>query len=450
MTFLALILGVILGVAFCRWKQHQTDRQLKQTLISSPDNRESLPSLSTVSLVRREINYRDQQRQQLEESLRHWQYLLELAPIGYLHIDEENRLLWANQLARDLLKIDRWQPGEPIRLLLELVRSYELDQLIEKTRQSQQYQVEEWTFYSNNYDFERTRGEVEGLFLRGSSIPLPHHEVGVFLENLQSLRELSQASDRTISDLAHELRTPLTSIRLVAEALQKRVQGVELRWVEQLTREVNRLINLVHDFTEIRNLETNPSGSLVLQSVEIRGLIFSVWQTLNPLAERRELTLAYSGPEKTSLPGDKARLTQVFLNLFDNSIKYSPRQTTIRVEVEVTPLPKPQQSNLNYLDKRIINPSEDSNYLVIINIIDSGSGFAPADLPYVFNRLYRGDTSRQRPVYTEKEDEELSTNQGSGLGLAIVKQIIQAHGGSVNAQNHPETGGAWLQIKLPK
>ena len=87
--------------------------------------------------------------------------------------------------------------------------------------------------------------------------------------------------------------------------------------------------------------------------------------------------------------------------------------------------------------------------MAIINIIDSGSGFASADLPYVFNRIYRGDTSRQRPHYMQIE-EELSTNQGSGLGLAIVKQIIQAHGGSVSAQNHPETGGAWLQIKLPK
>lgn len=449
MTFLAFILGVLLGVAFYCWKQHQTDRQLKQTLISLPDNEGKLPSLSTVSLLRREINHRNQQRQQLEESLSHWQNLLELAPIGYLHVDEENHLLWANQLARDLLRIDRWQPGAQIRLLLELVRSYELDQLIEKTRQSQQPQVQEWTFYSNNYDFEQTRGEIKGLLLKGSSIPLPNQEVGVFLENWQSFRELSQASNRTISDLAHEFRTPLTSIRLVAEALQKRVQGSERRWVEQLLREVNRLINLVHNFTEINNLETNPAGSLVLQSVDIKALIFSVWQTLNPLAERKELSLVYSGPEPTFLPGDQARLIQVFLNLFDNSIKYSPRQTTIYVDVEVTEIATEQPNDLNQLNNTLTTLSADNNNLVIINIIDSGSGFAPADLPYVFNRLYRGDTSRQRPTYT-KIEAELSTNQGSGLGLAIVKQIIQAHGGSVSAQNHPETGGAWLQIKLPR
>ena len=89
---------------------------------------------------------------------------------------------------------------------------------------------------------------------------------------------------------------------------------------------------------------------------------------------------------------------------------------------------------------------------VDINIIDSGSGFSEQDLPFVFERLYRGDPSRvrNRTLSAQSILAQSSTMQaGSGLGLSIVEQIIQAHGGSVAAKNHPETGGAWIQLILP-
>jgi two-component system phosphate regulon sensor histidine kinase PhoR len=87
-----------------------------------------------------------------------------------------------------------------------------------------------------------------------------------------------------------------------------------------------------------------------------------------------------------------------------------------------------------------------SSSLLEINIIDSGVGFAQEDLPYIFQRFYRGDKARSRSI----KGEEDSTLDGSGLGLAIVDQILAAHGGTIKAMNHPQTGGAWLQIHLPQ
>ena len=84
-----------------------------------------------------------------------------------------------------------------------------------------------------------------------------------------------------------------------------------------------------------------------------------------------------------------------------------------------------------------------------INIIDSGSGFSNSDLPHVFERLYRGDRSRTRESASISAAPKSSLSSGSGLGLAIVQQIVLAHGGSVKAMNHPDTGGAWIQIELP-
>jgi two-component system phosphate regulon sensor histidine kinase PhoR len=278
--------------------------------------------------------------------------------------------------------------------------------------------------------------KVRSLTLRASSWCLPDGQVGVFLENRQPLVELTQSRNQWVSDLAHELRTPLTSIRLVAEALQGRLEPPKSRWVEQLLNEINRLINLVQDWLELSHLEKNPSKSLTYQPVELRSLIQSVWQTLEPLAQLNQLCFAYSGPDTVWIRADEARLTQVFLNLFDNSIKHSPPRETIRVEV----------TRLEAEDTK--SEATGQRGSIQIDIIDSGSGFSESDLPHVFERLYRGDASRHRQQATSESLQASEKSSGSGLGLSIVQQIIQAHGGSVEARNHPETGGAWLQIKL--
>lgn len=447
MTFIAFILGLTIGIGFYAWKQRQFNQQLRQILTSFSDKGNSvdlITSLPMQSLLRREINVLNQRCQGLEEQLQTWQALLEIAPIGYLQVDQENQLLWCNQQARELLNIDRWQAGQ-VRLLLQLVRSYELDQLIEETRHSQKSQVQQWVFYPTNYGTQELIGDSrtvqlsyeQSLSLKAFSHPLSQGQVGVFLENQQPLVELSQSRDRAFCDLTHELRTPLTSISLVAERLQKSLQNPELRWVEQMLKETQRLINFVQDWLDISQFQQYPHQNLQYESVELRELIFSVWQSLEVLAIPKQITLAYSRSDQIYLQVDKSRFIQVFFNLFDNSIKHSPPQTEIRVEVEFT---------TENLDPEItVVPCP----FIQINIIDYGSGFSESDLPYVFDRLYRGDTSRVRQTSDYQTSESLQSNHGSGLGLFIVKQIVQAHGGSITAKNHPETSGAYLQITLP-
>ncbi len=431
MTIIALLVGILVGISLIAWERYRFKSQLKNLLTSLPDTADVASAFPSYSLVRREIVYLQQQSQLLEEELQIWETLLDKAPIGYLRVDEDNQLLWCNQQAQQLLKIDRWQPGQ-IRLLLELVRSYELDQLIVKTRHSQQPQVREWTFYSANYATANlTKLAYEkSLALKASSYLLSQGEVGVFLENQQPLVELSRSRDRLFSDLTHELRTPLTSISLVAEALQKRLQDPERRWVEQMLKEANRLMTLIQEWLDISQLEENPYQHLDYQAINLRQLIFTAWQTVAPLAEQKQVTLDYGNTEPIDLQADQSRLMQVFINLFDNAIKHSPSQGVIQVWVE---------NNLNATET-FAKPES-----VKINLIDSGSGFADSELPHIFTRLYRGDSSRSRQVSNTQP-----ISHGSGLGLSIAERIIQSHGGSISAQNHPETGGAWLQLILPK
>ena len=130
----------------------------------------------------------------------------------------------------------------------------------------------------------------------------------------------------------------------------------------------------------------------------------------------------------------------MFLNLLDNCIKYSNLNGTIFIEM-----------NTVCGEKSINGVAPEtgtiSNQILEINIIDSGVGFAPVDLPHVFQRFYRGDKARHRESRSANETVEIT---GSGLGLSIVRQIIIAHGGKIRAMNHPDTGGAWIQIHLPQ
>lgn len=442
MTLLAFLLGLALGIGFCLWHRRRLQNQLEQ-MLGALHTDASSTAMSVVSRLRHDISLANQYRAKLEEKLQTGKRLLDVAPVGYLQVDEENRLLWCNEQARQLLQIDRWEPRQ-LRLLLELVRSYELDQLIEKTRNQQRPSIQEWVFHPPCLD-GAAMSEVRSITLRASSWPLPQGEVGVFLENRQPLVELSQSRNQWVSDLAHELRTPLTSIRLVAETLQGRLENPARRWVEQLLHETNRLINLVQNWLELSNLERNPSKSLTYQSVELRSIIESAWQSLEPLAQQKQLSLVYRGPNTIWLTADEARLTQVFLNLFDNSIKYSPPQEAIRVEVSQLEVDAMEQQTNRTSDGW---DSSTPRLLIQIDIIDLGTGFAESDLPHVFERLYRGDASRQR-LHTTSEIKTSLGSSGSGLGLSIVQQIVQAHQGTVQAKNHPETGGAWLQIKLP-
>ncbi len=424
---LPFFLGLAVAIGFWVWQQIRFKRKL-QRLLETFDTEVSEVSLPLIPRLRREIALQNQRKQELQSQLQTWETLIESAPIGYLQVDEENQLLWCNQKAQQLLGLQKWKPGQ-LRLLLELVRSYELDRLIEQTRDRQQSQVHEWLHHPDCAD-AAAMSNLQKINLRASSLLLPQEQVGVFIENRQPLVEIIQSRDRLISDLAHELKTPLTSIRLVVETLQQQIDFPIRRLVDRLLPEVDRLINLVQNWLEISHLELEPYKKLNLQPVEIQALIYSVWQNLEPLAQAQNLQLEYSQPNPVWIKADKSRLTQVFLNLLHNSIKYSPPQATIYAIVNLLPTKMaPKQ--------------------VQINFIDGGKGFPAADLPYVFDRLYRCEPDRTR-YSLDSIDTSSPIINGSGLGLAIAQQIILAHGGTIKAKNHPDTGGAWLQIELPE
>lgn len=441
-------LGLLVGLSVWAWFHVRLQVRLRRlTRYFSPEPLELGLPLTANKLIRLVAAYAQNQGN-LTAELERWKQLLQAAPIGFLYIDEDNQLLWSNPLACQLLGIEN---NHQARLLLELVRSYELDDLIEQTRSTQVTSQCEWDFHPVSDDPSRLF-QQQSLALRAYGLPLTDGSVGVFLENRQEVSLLTQQRDRWISDVAHELKTPLTSIRLVAETLQLRLESPLRDWVDRLLNETIRLSSLVQDLLDLSHLEAMPTAALSRKTLDLVGLIDSAWGSLEPLAHRKALTLDYAGPDQVLLYADESRLHRVFLNLLDNSIKYSPVNQKIWVQVSLSP---PERTA--------------ASQEIHIEVIDSGPGFPESALPYIFDRFYRVDPSRTRPsrgwsstdgdarfatpsLVSEgpgSSQSSLPTSSGSGLGLAIVRQIVEAHQGIVQAGNHPIYHGAWVQIFLP-
>lgn len=441
MAVLPFLLGLLIGVLLLIWQRFQSNARLKKMLRSLQSYPDESP-FSLTSQLSLAITQQRQEQQELQHQLDALQQTLSAAPIGYLQVDDENRLLWCNLQASLILGISQEVNWSKPRLLLELVRSYELDDLIEQTRNAGSSCRSSWTFYPTSSD-PSDLSRQSALTLQGYGLPLPNHQIGIFLENRQEIVTLMQQRDRWTSDLAHELKTPLTSIRLVAETLQTRLDPSLKTWVDRLINETIRLSNLVQDLLDLSQVQQDALRAPQFKAIDLVSLIHSVWSSLEPLARRKQMRLEYSGPERLMMQLNEPRIHRLLINLLDNSIKYSPADHPIQIKVSI----------------ETARGSETGLPSVCLEVIDSGPGFPEKALPYVFERFYRADPSRAR-VLPGTDEGLVGLNRpkgqtadghqgGSGLGLAIVRQIVEAHRGSVSAGNHPDSGGAWLQVRLP-
>jgi len=455
---LSFVLGLGIGGIALAVDRRRSNAKLKR-LLNRLEDRELLPKLGYDAQIASAIGDQKAQLDVLNRELQDNRQLLKCAPVGYLQIDEESRLLWCNKRAQEFLDIEQSDYSTQPRLLLAIVRSYELDQLIERTRQMQTPCESSWTFNSISTDpFNYL--ERPAYPLQGYGVPLRDGQVGVFLENKQEAVSLAQQRDRWISDVAHELKTPLTSIRLVAETLQSRVAPNLSIWVERLLKEVIRLSKLVDDVLNMSSLEQRHTQVKEGTDTDIVPLIQAAWRGVEPLANLKQLDLAYNGPEQLIAKVNAGLMHGVLFNLLSNAVKYSPPQQVIRVGLSlVANLDSPSGTATAVEKGKDIVPQ------ILLEVMDSGRGFSEKDLPYVFDRFYRGDPARSRVKSAEDaqsgdaqsgdaqggsfQSASAQVAGGTGLGLAIVRQVVEAHEGHVAAQNHPEFGGGWLQVWLP-
>jgi len=229
-----------------------------------------------------------------------------------------------------------------------------------------------------------------------------------FNDLAERLQQQEEQDRRRVADIAHELRTPLAILKGELEALADGMIDPEPEQLERLVEEVDHLTMLVED---LRLLSLAESGGLKLQKepVDMAELTRRTAETFAAATRARGIELKLN-LEPATLAVDPVRMRQVLVNMLDNAIRHANSL------VEITCQRQGEE--------------------VCLTVRDDGPGIAAEDLPHVFDRFYRADPARNRG------------SGGSGLGLAIVQAIVQAHGGQVAADNHPE-GGAVFSACLP-
>ncbi len=233
-----------------------------------------------------------------------------------------------------------------------------------------------------------------------------------FNQMASKISEQEQLRRQMVADVAHELRTPLTVMQANLEAMLDGLLEPTPEELQELNDEVHRLSRLIDD---LRLLSLADSGqlSLALQKVDVRVVTATVVARLAPLAETTGVKLVDDAPaQPLYVAADADRVQQALTNLVANGIRHTPAGGRVRVTA--------------VQEKQTVH----------ISVIDSGPGIPPADLPYVFDRFWRGDKSRSRH------------SGGSGLGLAIVRQIAELHQGQVSVLS-PNNSGAIFTISLP-
>lgn len=213
----------------------------------------------------------------------------------------------------------------------------------------------------------------------------------------QELRRLDEARKSFFADVSHELRTPLTAIRGEAEVtLRGRDKPVE-EYKSALSRIVDlakQLAHLVDDLLLFARTESGPKR-LDISLFALDQLLNDVYQGMAALAEKQGLSFSLNNKNSVLVKGDRRQLKQAFLALVDNAVRYG--QSGGEINLSLTKA-KP---------------------FAVVTVADSGQGIDSKDLPYVFERFYRGDKARTL------------VSQGAGLGLAIAKSIIDAHRGEI-------------------
>jgi len=227
--------------------------------------------------------------------------------------------------------------------------------------------------------------------------------------------QANRLKDQFLAVVSHELRTPLNAILGWSELLQsgRLDEGKRDRASRAILDSAKRQAQLIDELLDVARIM---SGKLRLErtAVDLREIVHGAVAVVQPVIDAKRINIVVeASPALGTVFADSSRLQQVVWNLLSNAVKYTSDGGTVRVRLNVT------------------------GSTAEMIVADSGAGIPPEFLPHVFEPFRQADASTTR------------THAGLGLGLSIVRQIVEAHGGSVNAENAVDHPGAVFTVRLP-
>jgi two-component system phosphate regulon sensor histidine kinase PhoR len=329
---------------------------------------------------------------------------------GVMVVSEKGKIILTNNIFKEMFNLtdDPFQKS-----YWEVLRNKEVIKLIDGVLQNWKPDNKE-VFYL--YPEER--------YYLANVIPLtsPEREIIVVMFNITEFKKLENIKADFIANVSHELRTPLTAIKGYTETLEEGAfedPQEQKHFIKIIKRHADRLINIVSDLLVLSEIEgrdvlsqQNENGDL--EDVNVNEVIRSSLEALKSNALEKELKVSFNPSDKEHIiTASRFLLEQMFINLIDNAVKYTPDHGEVGIEIT------------------------DKNEYLAIEIYDNGIGIPKDSLPRIFERFYRVDKTRSRKM------------GGTGLGLSIVKHIVIIHGGKIDVKSE-EGKGSRFCISLPK
>ena len=242
-----------------------------------------------------------------------------------------------------------------------------------------------------------------------------NNEILVVISDITEIKRIEQIKKDFVINVSHELKTPLTAIKGFIETLEEEITNEEhLHYIQIIRRHTDRLITIVKDLLLLTELEDEAyTNKLIISNVDLSILIDNIQRLFEPKLREKNLYFKLSiSPDVPKIQVDAFRLEQVFVNLFNNAIKFTEKGG---IEIKVERFEK---------DK------------IKIHFLDTGAGVPKEDQERIFERFYISEKSRSRK------------HSGTGIGLSIVKHIILLHNGSICLDKN-YVNGAKFDIILP-
>ena len=333
--------------------------------------------------------------------------LLETIGPGVLTVDRTLRIVEANPAAHGLL--DRAAGS----LLGKTVMEAFLDTTVESVAQSA-------------LDLGAASTEIRQAGADGPAIVIrarrsPAGGAWLMLDDVSELRRLQRIRTEFIDNLSHELRTPLTTVSLLAETLSREAAtagaSVPDKMRDRIAKievETGHLVQMVNELLDLSRIESGGTIQLA-DGLDLGRLTADAAERLRLFADRQGVDLQIdTSADLPSVRGDAMRLGQVIVNLVHNAVKFSPDGGVVAVRTETW--------------------GDDA----VVSVQDHGIGVPRVAQDRIFERFYKADRTRQRPV----------PGGGTGLGLAIARHVVEQHGGRIWVESE-EGVGSTFRFALP-
>jgi two-component system phosphate regulon sensor histidine kinase PhoR len=328
---------------------------------------------------------------------------------GVMMVSKQGSVIIINNALKKMFSLKEDPTG---KTYWEILRNRELTKLVESVLKNCKPESREIFYLYPNEKY---------YFVNVIPLDSPDKELIVVMFDITDFKRLEKIKADFIANVSHELRTPLTAIKGYTETLEEEAYETpddQKHFLRIIKRHTDRLINIVSDLLVLSEVESRDSLSKEntsndLEEININEVIKSSLEALRSKAAEKELEVSFETMDDAyKIKANRFLLEQMFINLIDNAVKYTPENGKI--------------------DIKVLN----SDSQVLTEITDTGIGIPKEHLPRIFERFYRVDKTRSRNL------------GGTGLGLSIVKHIVIMHGGKIEV--HSEEGkGSKFSIYIP-